>query len=87
RELEAMYHSIRAEFEALAEREKIFARELLPAIRRESQVTVAGFARDQVEYRDALMKTFDTELEYTRLRVDQTKAQAELLYLTGESQP
>ncbi|MDH3370929.1 MAG: TolC family protein [Gammaproteobacteria bacterium] len=87
RELEAMYHSMRAEFEALAEREKIFARELLPAIRRESQVTVAGFARDQVEYRDALMKTFDTELEYTRLRVDQTKAQAELLYLTGESQP
>lgn len=87
RELEAMYRSMRAEFEALAEREKIFARELLPAIRRESQVTVAGFARDQVEYRDALMKTFDTELEYTRLRVDQTKAQAELLYLTGESQP
>ncbi|HEU5339245.1 MAG TPA: TolC family protein [Sulfuricaulis sp.] len=87
RELESMYRSMRAEYDALAEREKIFARELLPAIRRESQVTVAGFARDQVEYRDALMKTFDTELEYTRLRVDQTKAQAELLYLTGESQP
>lgn len=87
RELESMYRSMRAEYDALAEREKIFARELLPATRRESQVTVAGFARDQAEYRDALMKKFDTELEYTRLRVDQIKAQAELLYLTGESQP
>jgi outer membrane protein TolC len=84
RELEVMYRSTRAEFEALAEREKVFARELLPAIRSESQVTVAGFARDQTEYREALMKILDTELEYTRLKVDRAKAQAELLFLTGE---
>lgn len=84
RELEAMYRSLRAELEALGEREKIFAQELLPATRRESQVTVAGFARDQTEYREALMKTFDTELEYLRLRADRARAQAELLYLTGE---
>lgn len=87
RELEAMYQSMRAEFEALAEREKIFMQELLPATRRESQVTVAGFARDQVENREALMKTLETELEYTRLHADQLKTQAELLYLTGEPQP
>ena len=87
RELEVMYRSMRAEFDGLSEREKIFARELLPATRRESQVTVAGFARDQSEYREALMKTLDTELEYARLRVDRAKTQAELLYLTGESQP
>ncbi len=87
RELEVMYRSMRAEFEALAEREKVFVQELLPATRRESQVTVAGFARDQAEYREALMKAFDTELEYTRLRVDRVRAQAELLYLTGEPQP
>ncbi|MCR4347625.1 MAG: TolC family protein [Sulfuricaulis sp.] len=87
RELEVMYRSMRAEFEALVEREKIFVQELLPATRRESQVTVAGFARDQAENREALMKAFDTELEYTRLRADRAKAQAELLYLTGEPQP
>jgi hypothetical protein len=32
------------------------------------------------------MKTLDTELEYLRLRADRIKAQAELLYLTGEPQ-
>jgi outer membrane protein TolC len=84
RELEAMYQSMRAEYAALTERAKIFEEQLLPAMRRESQVTIAGFARDQTEYRDAQMKVLDTELEYTRVRVDLAKTQAELLYLTGE---
>jgi outer membrane protein TolC len=84
RELESMNRSLRAELDGLTEREKIFTERLLPATRREAQVTVAGFARDQSEYRDALMKSLDTEIEYLRLRVDRAKAQAELLYLTGE---
>jgi outer membrane protein TolC len=84
REIEAMYASMRAEYEALAARAKIFEEQLLPAIRRESQVTVAGFARDQTEYRDARMKALEAEQEYTRVRVDLAKTQAELLYLTGE---
>lgn len=84
RELESMDRSLRAELDGLTEREKIFAERLLPATRREAQVTVAGFARDQSEYRDALMKSLDTEIEYLRLRVDRAKAQSELLYLTGE---
>lgn len=84
RELEAMHQSVRAEYAALAERARIFEAQLLPAIRREAQVTVAGFARDQVEYRDAQMKALDAEQEYTRVRVDLAKTQAELLYLTGE---
>jgi len=84
RELEAMYQSMRAEYEALAERAKIFDEQLLPAMRREAQKTIAGFARDQTEFRDAQMKVLDTELEYTRVRVDFAKTQAELLYLTGE---
>ena len=84
RELESMDRSLRAELDGLSEREKIFSEQLLPATRREAQVTVAGFARDQSEYRDARMKSLDTELEYLRLRVDRAKAQAELLYLTGE---
>jgi outer membrane protein TolC len=84
RELEAMHQSMRAEYAALAERARIFEEQLLPAMRRESQVTVAGFARDQTEYRDAQMKVLDTEVEYTRVRVDLAKTQAELLYLTGE---
>jgi len=84
REIVAMYQSMHAEYEALAARAKIFEQQLLPAIRRETQVTVAGFARDQTEYRDAQMKALDAEQEYTRVRVDLAKAQAELLYLTGE---
>ncbi|MBI3575951.1 MAG: TolC family protein, partial [Gammaproteobacteria bacterium] len=66
RELESMDRSLRAELDGLSEREKIFAERLLPATRREAQVTVAGFARDQSEYRDALMKSLDAELEYLR---------------------
>lgn len=84
RELESMDRSLRAELDGLTERKKIFAEQLLPATRREAQVTVAGFARDQSEYRDALMRSLDTELEFLRLQVDRVKAQAELLYLTGE---
>lgn len=84
RELESMDRSLRAELDGLTAREKIFAEQLLPATRREAQVTVAGFARDQSEYRDALMKSLDTELEYLRVRLDRAKAQTELLYLTGE---
>jgi hypothetical protein len=84
RELEAIYQSMRAEYEALAERAKIFDEQLLPAMRRETQTTIAGFARDQAEYRDARMKLLDTDLEYTRVRVDLAKTKAELLYLTGE---
>lgn len=84
RELESMDRSLRAELDGLTEREKIFSERLLPATRREAQVTVAGFARDQSEYRDALMKSLDAEIEFLRLRVDRAKAQAELLYLTGE---
>ncbi len=84
RELVAMHESLRAEHEALAARARIFEEQLLPAIRREAQVTVAGFARDQVEYRDAQMKALEAEQEYARVRVDLAKAQAELLYLTGE---
>lgn len=85
-ELEAMYRAMRADYDALVERERIFAQELLPATRGESQVTVAGFARDQTEYREARMKALDTELEFLRLRADRLKAQADLLYLAGEPQ-
>jgi hypothetical protein len=86
RELDAMYQSLRAEREALAARAKIFQEQLLPAIRREAQVTIAGFARDQTEYREAQMKALEAEQEYARVRVDQAKTEAELLYLTGEQQ-
>jgi len=84
RELAAMHQSMLAEYAALTERARIFEEQLLPAMRREAQTTIAGFARDQTENRDAQMKVLDTELEYTRVRVDLAKTQAELLYLTGE---
>ena len=84
RELEAMHQTLRAEYEALVARTKIIEEQLLPAIRRETQATLAGYARDQTEIRDAQMKVLDAEQEETRARVDLAKTQAELLYLTGE---
>jgi outer membrane protein TolC len=84
RELDAMYRAARAEHDALMRRVELFSRQILPDAQRETQVTVAGFARDQTEYREARMKELETYLELVRLRVDLTKAQAELLYLTGE---
>lgn len=86
RELEAMHRTVRAEHDALAEREKIFAERIVPNAQREAQVTVAGFARDQIELRDARMRALDAGLELARVRVDLAKSLAELLYLTGESQ-
>lgn len=84
RELEAMYGAMRAEYDALQARARIIEGELLPAIRRETQVTLSGFAREQTMLREARMKQLDAELELLRLRVNAAKTQAELLYLTGD---
>lgn len=87
REILAMYEVARAEHEALADRVRIVSQELLPAIRRETKITIAGFAREQTELREARMRELDAELELLRLRVDLAKSQAALLYLTGEQAP
>lgn len=87
RELEMMYRGLRAEHTALTARAAVFDNELLPALRRETQVTATGFARDQADYRDAQMRLLDAELEYTRLRVDIARAHAEILFLAGEKLP
>ncbi len=87
RELEMMYRGLIAEHAALTARAAVFENELLPALRRETQVTATGFARDQADYRDAQMRLLDAELEYTRLRVDVARAHAEILFLAGEKQP
>lgn len=84
RELQAMYGAMRAEYDATAARIRVFETQLVPDLRRETEITLAGFAREQVELRDARMRQLDAELELLRLRVDLAKTQAELLYLTGE---
>lgn len=87
RELEAMYRAARAEHEALVERVRIFEHHILPEARRAAEVTVAGFAREQAELREAQMKALETALELERLRVELARSQTELLYLAGEKQP
>lgn len=87
REIEMMYRGLRAEQAALTARAKVFETELLPALKRETEVTATGFARDQAEYRDAQMRRLDAELEYTRLRIDLARVHTELLYVVGEKQP
>jgi len=84
RELETLYDTWRTEYDALAARVQVFEQALMPAIQRELHVTLAGFAREQTERRDARMKQLNAELELLRLRVDLAKTQNELLYLTGE---
>jgi outer membrane protein TolC len=84
RELEAQYHAMRAEHEALAARVRILEDRLLPAVRREAQVTLSGFARDQSDLREARMREFEAELELLRLRVELARVHTELLYLAGE---
>lgn len=84
RELEAMHAAMRAEHDALEARARILEEQLLPNIRREAEVTLAGFAREQSMLREARMKLLEAELELLRLRVDLAKTRAELLYLTGE---
>jgi outer membrane protein TolC len=87
RELVMLYRGLRAELDALMARARVFTDELLPALRRETEVTATGFARDQAEYRDAQMRRLDAELEHTRLRVDLARVHTELLYIAGEQQP
>lgn len=82
--LERMYQTLRAEQAALAARVRIVAGSLLPALQREAQVTSSGFARDRTDVREAQMRLLDAELELVRLRVDQARNQAELLFLAGE---
>ena len=84
RELEAMYDALRAEHAALAARVRVFEKELVPSLLRETEITLSGFAREQTELREARMRLLDAELELLRLRVDLAKTQAEMLYLTGE---
>jgi outer membrane protein TolC len=84
RELEAMFTAAQAEYQAANERARIFTEQLLPAIRRETQLSVAGFAREQTDTREARMKELDAQLELLRAQVDAAKAQAELLYLLGD---
>lgn len=84
RELEATYRVARADYDAAQTRVRLFEQKLLPAVRRQTRVTVAGFARDQTEYREATMRQLETELDYARAQVDLAKAQATLQYLTGE---
>ena len=86
-ELNALYRGIEAEIAALNGRLMVYQKNILPESKRAAEVTVAGFARDQNELRDARISDLETRLGYERLRVDLAKAQAQLLYLTGESQP
>ena len=87
RDLQAQYAMLIAEREALAQRVQLYTQQIVPNAQREANVSVAGNARDQALLREAQIKAVETELELTRLRVDLARNQAELLYLTGESQP
>lgn len=85
--LEADERAARIEAESLDQRLRLYTDRLLPDADRQTHVTVAGFARDQSEYREARLRALDTEIEYTRLRAERARVQAELLYLAGETQP
>lgn len=83
-ELQLRYETIRAEHDAIGERLRLYEQELLPALKREASVTIAGFARNQTELREARMRELEARAAYLRLQVEHAKARAELLYFTGE---
>jgi outer membrane protein TolC len=85
RELEATYRAARAEHDALMERLDVFRTRILPDAEQATRITTAGIAVDQTQLRAARLQELETRLEYERLRVDLTKTQAELLYLTGDA--
>jgi outer membrane protein TolC len=85
RDVESMYQTARAEYEAATLRAAILSEQLLPSIQRETQGRLAGFAREQAELREARMKELEAELDLLRARVDAARLQAELLYLMGET--
>lgn len=87
RELASAYDSAMAEHETLAQRVRLYEERILPPARAAARLTVAGFARDQAELRDARMQELEADLEFTRLRAALARSQAALLYLTGEPQP
>ena len=84
RELNAMYDQVRAEHSALSERLRLYENELLPALKREANVTIAGFARDQTELREARMRELEARAEYIRLQNEFAKSHVELLYFAGD---
>lgn len=84
RELDAMNHAARAQREALDRRITLYTEQLLPSVQREAHAPIAGYARDETQRREARIKELETMLELERLRVDRAKAQAQLLYLSGE---
>lgn len=84
RELIALYDQTRAEQAALGERLRLYEQELLPALKREANVTIAGFARDQTELREARMRELEARVEYIRLQNEFVKSHIELLYLAGD---
>ena len=84
RELVALYDQTRAEQAALGERLRLYEKELLPALKREANVTIAGFARDQTELREARMRELEARAEYIRLQNEFAKSHVELLYLAGD---
>jgi outer membrane protein TolC len=86
RDVQSMYETARAEYDAATTRAAILDVQLLPAIRRETQGQLAGFAREQTELREARLRELEAELDLLRARVDAAKAQAELLFLMGENQ-
>jgi len=86
RDLESMYRAARVEYDALQARVRLAEEQLLPAARREAQVTTAGAVRDANEIREAQRRALDAELDVIRLRVELATHHAELLYLTGEPQ-
>ncbi|MHB8453813.1 MAG: TolC family protein [Acidiferrobacterales bacterium] len=84
-ELQATYNAVRAEYDADDTRVRIAEEQVLPNLKRQAELTASGFRRDQVDLREARMKELDAEIDLLRLRVERAKAQAELLYLTGEN--
>jgi len=87
RELLQMLQEKRARWELLGERMSLYESALLPQARQNTQASLKAYQSDATDFTTlmrAQIMELEVQLDALRIRVDQAKTQAGILYLVGE---
>ncbi len=88
RQLNRMLEMEYANWQKLGQREALFRQTISKTANQNAQAARSAYQNDLVPFADlirAQLAEFDTKLRLVKVRVDKAKAQAVLLYLTGEA--
>lgn len=86
-ELDRFLRRQSAEYKRLGERIISYEREVSVRARETSEAALTAYANQQADFSEVIraeLAVLDIDLTLLRLRIDQVKAQADLLYLSGE---